>query len=170
MPEVTYPWPQFWVPQHGVIDLSDGGFLRDPTDWLAGIRGPMPLAALQHWRALALLGEPGIGKSTTLKEEADRVASLATTANLVSVYVDLRTYSSNSPPSTSSSKAIRSSLGKATARTCFCISTASTKRFFASTRSPICSPPSCHPFRRSGYRSGSPAVQPYGQPQRWGPH
>jgi hypothetical protein len=93
-PERIYPWPRFWVPQDGVIDLSDGGFLRDPTDWLAGTRGPMPLAALQHWRALALLGEPGIGKSTTLKEEADRVASLPAPSNLVSVYVDLRAYSS----------------------------------------------------------------------------
>jgi hypothetical protein len=93
-PERIYPWPRFWVPQDGVIDLSDGGFLRDPTDWLAGTRGPMPLAALQHWRALALLGEPGIGKSTTLKEEADRVTSLPAPSNLVSVYVDLRAYSS----------------------------------------------------------------------------
>src|ERR1700693_2526694 len=46
------------------------------------------------WRALALLGEPDIGKSTTLKEEADRVASLPAPSNLVSVYVDLRAYSS----------------------------------------------------------------------------
>jgi hypothetical protein len=44
--ERIYPWPRFWVPQDGVTDLSDGGFLRDTTDWLAGTRGPMPLAAL----------------------------------------------------------------------------------------------------------------------------
>jgi predicted ATP-dependent serine protease len=40
------------------------------------------------------LGEPGIGKSTTLNEEADRVASLPAPSNLVSVYLDLRAYSS----------------------------------------------------------------------------
>jgi hypothetical protein len=72
-----YPWPRFWIPRDGIIDLSDAGFLRDPTDWLAQQpRGPVPLAALQQWRSLTLLGEPGIGKSTTLKDEADRVAAM----------------------------------------------------------------------------------------------
>jgi hypothetical protein len=92
----TYPWPRFWVPRDGTIDLSDAGFLRDPTDWPAGPRGPAPLAALQDWRALVLLGEPGIGKSTALREEADRVASLPADANLVYLYVDLRAFSSES--------------------------------------------------------------------------
>jgi hypothetical protein len=55
-----------------------------------------PLEALQNWRSLALLGEPGIGKSTTLQEEADRVASLPADANVVSIYVDLRAFSSES--------------------------------------------------------------------------
>ena len=61
---------------------------------LARPQWPAPLAALQHWRALALLGEPGIGKSTTLKEEADRIATLPADADLVSIYVDLRAFSS----------------------------------------------------------------------------
>jgi hypothetical protein len=85
----SYPWPRFWVPRDGIIDLSDAGFLRDPADWLAPL-----LAALQRWRSLALLGEPGIGKSTTLKKETDRVAALPANANLVSIYVDLRAFSS----------------------------------------------------------------------------
>jgi predicted NACHT family NTPase len=92
--ELIYPWPRFWVPRDGIIDLSEVGFLRDPADWLASAHGPVPPAALQCWRSLALLGEPGIGKSTTLKEEADRVASLQTDANIVSIYVDLRAFSS----------------------------------------------------------------------------
>ena len=95
MAEQTYPWPRFWVPSDGTIDLSDGGFLRDPTDWLAGPQGLVPLAALQPRRALVLLGEPGIGKSTTLKEEADRIALLPWRRNLVSIYVDLRAFSSD---------------------------------------------------------------------------
>jgi hypothetical protein len=93
-PELTYSWPRFWVPRDGIIDLSDAGFLRDPTDGLTRSRGPALLAALQQWRALALLGEPGIGKSTTLKEEADRLAQLPAAAHLVSIYVDLRAFSS----------------------------------------------------------------------------
>jgi hypothetical protein len=94
--QITYPWPRFWLPRDGIIDLSDAGFLRDPADWLAGPHMPVPLAALQRWRSLALLGEPGIGKSTTLKEEADRVATLPEAASLASIYVDLRAFSSES--------------------------------------------------------------------------
>ncbi len=30
MAEVIYPWPRFLAPRDGVIDLSDGGFLRQP--------------------------------------------------------------------------------------------------------------------------------------------
>ena len=96
MLEVIYPWPRFWVSRDGVIDLSDAGFLRDPADWLAPLHAPTPLAALQRWRSLALLGEPGIGKSTTLREEADRIAALPADANLASIYVDLRNFSSES--------------------------------------------------------------------------
>ncbi len=94
MADMTYSWQRFWVPADGIIDLSDAGFLRDPMGWLARARWPVPFSELQHWRSLALLGEPGIGKSTTLKEEADRVASLHADANLVSIYVDLRAFSS----------------------------------------------------------------------------
>ena len=95
MAELTYPWQRFWVPPDGSIDLSDGGFLRDPSDWMARPHGLAPLAALQPWRSLALLGEPGIGKSTTLKEEADRIAALPVNAGCVSIYVDLRAFSSD---------------------------------------------------------------------------
>jgi predicted NACHT family NTPase len=94
-PDLTYTWPRFWVPRDGTIDLSDAGFLQDPSV-LAGPQGPTPLAALQDWRALALLGEPGIGKSTTLKEEADRVAALPAATRTVPIYVDLRAFSNES--------------------------------------------------------------------------
>ena len=95
MIEVLYPLTRFWVPPDGIIDLSDGGFLRDPGDWLANSHGLAPLAALQPWRSLALLGEPGIGKSTTLKEEADRIAELPANVDCVSIYFDLRAFASD---------------------------------------------------------------------------
>jgi hypothetical protein len=94
--QVLYPWARFWVPHDGSIDLSDGGFLRDPGDWLTGSRTLDPLAALQHWRSLVLLGEPGIGKSTTLKEEAERVETQDVSFGLKSIYVDLHAFSSES--------------------------------------------------------------------------
>jgi len=53
----------------------------------------MALPDLAHIRALALLGEPGIGKSTTLKAEAERIAAVADPNNL-SIYINLRAYAS----------------------------------------------------------------------------
>src|SRR5262245_13837999 len=91
-------WQRFWVPRTGgVIDLSDGGFLVDPTSHYAGRNslGALQLEALADYRALALLGEPGIGKSTTLREEADRAAKVGPPGT-VSIHVDLRAYSSES--------------------------------------------------------------------------
>jgi hypothetical protein len=92
-----YDWPRFWVPATGTINLSDGGFLLDPTDLVlrSHVSWPAPLANLGSYRALALLGEPGIGKSTTLKAEAERIAAQPAEANAVSIYVDLRAYSSD---------------------------------------------------------------------------
>jgi len=89
----TYNWPRFWIPFGGSLDLSDSGFLSDPTDSRSPDR-PVTLAALQSLRWLALLGEPGIGKSTTLKEEADRVEALSKDGVLQCSYVDLRSFSS----------------------------------------------------------------------------
>ena len=90
----VYEWTRFWIPQTGILDLSDAGFLRDPED---SVYGPGPLrtlAQLEAYPALALLGEPGIGKSATLKQEHERVSALLPERNVLSVYVDLNATSS----------------------------------------------------------------------------
>lgn len=91
--EPIFAWPRFWVPLGGAIDLSDSGFLTDPIG-SHDPEAPRPLAALRSWRSLALLGEPGIGKSTTLKEEADQIEGAGQAGVLQSCYVDLRSFSS----------------------------------------------------------------------------
>src|SRR5689334_15046209 len=93
-PDLRYAWSRFWVRTDGIIDLSDAGFLHDPAEGLGRSPRPAQLSELQNWKALALLGEPGIGKSTTLREEADRVAAFSADANTVSIYADLRAFSS----------------------------------------------------------------------------
>lgn len=88
-PNILYHWPRFWVPHTGVLDLSDAGFLRDPVD---SLYGPGPLrtfADLETYPALALLGEPGIGKSEALKQEHERLCALSPERNVRSIYVDL---------------------------------------------------------------------------------
>jgi hypothetical protein len=56
----THDWQRFWISRTGTLDLSDGGFLVDPTR-LPRSSGtdPRPLMELAVYQALALLGEPG---------------------------------------------------------------------------------------------------------------
>ena len=91
---IQYDWRRFWIPQTGALDLSDAGFLRDPVDDHFGPDVLRSLSDLQGYRALALLGEPGIGKSSELKREHDRIATLARDARQQSMYVDLKVSSS----------------------------------------------------------------------------
>jgi hypothetical protein len=93
--EAVYDWERFWVGPAGMPDLSDGGFLADPanTPLQAHPGRPLGLAELRKYRALGLLGEPGIGKSTVLEIEAART-SRQSDGNVASLHVDLRAYSS----------------------------------------------------------------------------
>lgn len=86
---------RFWVLQTDVLDLSDAGFLRDPAGHAGRVRTPVLLAALEDKPALALLGEPGMGKTRALKAEADRVTSCGPALGHVSFHVDLRAFGSD---------------------------------------------------------------------------
>ena len=86
---------RFWTLQTDVLDLSDLGFLRDPAGHAGRVQTPVSLAALEGKPALALLGEPGMGKTTALKAEADRIASGDPALGHVSIHVDLRAFGSD---------------------------------------------------------------------------
>ena len=90
----VYEWPRFWIPQTGILDLSDAGFLRDPVESVYGPGTLRTLAQLEAYPALALLGEPGIGKSATLKQEHKRVSALLPERKALSDYVNLNATSS----------------------------------------------------------------------------
>jgi hypothetical protein len=91
---LRYDWQRFWVPQTGVLELSDAGFLRDPVGDHFGADVLRSLSDLQGHRALALLGEPGIGKSFELKREHDRICAIPENARPQTIYVDLKVSSS----------------------------------------------------------------------------
>lgn len=91
---IRYDWQRFWIPHTGVLDLSDAGFLRDPVDDHFGSDVLQPLSLLQGYRALALLGEPGVGKSSELKREHERIVALLEDGRPQSIYVDLKVSSS----------------------------------------------------------------------------
>jgi hypothetical protein len=87
-----FAWQRFWVSRTDAIDLSDGGFFVDPTQPYSSRNAARPLDELGQYRALALLGEPGIGKSTTLREEAARLHGQHA-HGVKSIHIDLRAFS-----------------------------------------------------------------------------
>ena len=91
---VRFDWQRFWIAQTGILDLSDAGFLRDPEEFAFEGDALKTLVELDVYPVLALLGEPGIGKSDALKIEHERLSALGHEQNVVSVLVDLKTSSS----------------------------------------------------------------------------
>lgn len=67
---------RFWIPPDAELSLADGGFLPDPEDTYAAAFNPevLPLSAVSRSRCLVLIGEPGLGKTTALAAERQRVA------------------------------------------------------------------------------------------------
>ena len=91
-----FDWPRFWARHGGTISLSDGGYLLDPL-WEAARAGGTQLKTLSElspFRALVLLGEPGMGKSIALETEARRQREGVDDATRV-IHADLRAYSSD---------------------------------------------------------------------------
>ncbi len=71
MAELSYNWKRFWCRRTGRLNLADGGYLYDPDAEYGHIYNPdvVPAEKLAPVRCLALLGEPGIGKSRTAKAQ-----------------------------------------------------------------------------------------------------
>ncbi|GAB5606486.1 NACHT domain-containing protein [Sideroxyarcus sp. TK5] len=73
----NHNWPRFWVPLGALLPLDDSGFLNDPDEehsyYYYSEYQPKRLQQLTELPVAILLGEPGIGKSTTLKVESDRL-------------------------------------------------------------------------------------------------
>jgi hypothetical protein len=92
-----YGWERFWVSRDGHLDLSDAGFLVDPTREGALYRdqGLYTLTELGRYRGIGLLGEPGIGKSTTLNAQYERQKSESAGAGDVFIHLNLRSFASD---------------------------------------------------------------------------
>jgi hypothetical protein len=66
-----YEAPRYWIPQGKEIPLYDDGFIPDPEDELGAAAMPetLPLDELHDIDCLILIGEPGLGKTTAMKDE-----------------------------------------------------------------------------------------------------
>lgn len=97
MAKPVYAWKRFWCPPDGRINLSDRGFLVDPEEpFGAALNGDVvPWDTTSTKPCLILLGEPGIGKSSAMASERERmVRAIQGTEDQV-LPVDLRRYQSD---------------------------------------------------------------------------
>jgi hypothetical protein len=79
------------VPRGTAPDLSDDEYLVDPES-LGSVYGEVPAVpfeALGHFPVLGLLGEPGMGKTTTPSQEAKRLEADARAKGDFVLWVDL---------------------------------------------------------------------------------
>ena len=70
MPQQTYNWKRFWCPRTGRISLFDYGYLYSPDAEYGKQLNPdvIPFAEMDSIPCLVLLGEAGMGKSTTVEQ------------------------------------------------------------------------------------------------------
>jgi predicted NACHT family NTPase len=70
MPNSLYNWKRFWCPTTGYFALDNEGYLYDPDTSFGSAYSPdlKSLEGILPIPCLALLGEPGIGKSAVLEQ------------------------------------------------------------------------------------------------------
>ncbi len=95
---MKYDWRRFWCPRDAAIHVDFGGFLDDPERDKPALGGTtaVPFSQLAAFGCLVLLGEPGIGKSTAVKEAFDGTATTAAAAGDAALRFDLRAYGDES--------------------------------------------------------------------------
>lgn len=94
MPWKLYNWKRFWCPREGKLNLSDSGYLWDPDSEFGSIYNPdvVPFGSISNVPCLALLGEPGIGKSTAMQSQKESIDREVAERGDASLWIDLRAY------------------------------------------------------------------------------
>lgn len=88
--------PRFWTARDAELRM-DGGYLSDPEGRYATLLGAHPAVALNTLDdvpCVVLLGEPGSGKTTALRDEVARLRAAAVDVGTtdVALHIDLRDY------------------------------------------------------------------------------
>jgi len=96
MSSQSYNWKRFWCPTTGSFNLSDGGYLYDPDSEWGHIYNPdvVPFESIADAPCLALLGEPGIGKTHTMQTEQKAIDAKIKREGGRTFWLDLRSYGS----------------------------------------------------------------------------
>jgi hypothetical protein len=93
-----YPWKRYWCPRNGKVNLSDEGFLYDPESKYGEMIQPdvVPFEKIEKLHCLALLGEPGIGKSTIIDDLKETVEQTINSTDNKLLYINLNEYGDES--------------------------------------------------------------------------
>ena len=94
MSRKEYNWKRFWSPRGESINLSDDGYLPNPDDKWDRHNNPhvVPFEAIPKTPCLILLGEPGIGKSYTLKATQKAVEAQVAEGEARPMILNLRSH------------------------------------------------------------------------------
>jgi hypothetical protein len=90
----SHNWKRFWCPREASISLADGGYLPDPDAKFGEVYNHfvVPFESIADVPCLAVLGEPGRGKSKVLSEEYTAVARQVRDQGDQALFIDLRAY------------------------------------------------------------------------------
>ena len=96
MTDQLYDWNRFFYPREGRISLRDDGFLYDPESEYGSWIHPDVISFddVIAYPCLIILGEPGIGKTVTLKKGYDSNEELLKQEGHEIIWLDLGAYGS----------------------------------------------------------------------------
>lgn len=94
MSDLRFNWERFWYPSGSSLNLSDGGYLPDPHSRTGRFSHPqiVSLSKIHESKALVLLGDPGMGKSTVLTDEELLLKSTPHDPTDKHLFINLRSY------------------------------------------------------------------------------
>ena len=92
-PDPIFPWTRFWV-RNGEEPIKHDGFFVEPSskpsDWLAPSSNGVPFSHFNGIPLVVLLGDVGMGKSTTVKEQVEKLKAFHETSNHCIHFCDLK--------------------------------------------------------------------------------
>lgn len=98
MSNTRFKWKRFWYPRGSSLNLEDDGYLPDPDSQSSQFwnKQVVSFEEISDLRALVLLGDPGMGKSTILSEQESVWGKKQNDSSEKSLFINLRSYQSDS--------------------------------------------------------------------------